>query len=78
MEKSLQDKDLEAKVSYGFVFDGYIGDFFKIRKYAETELANSRVVFSQFGKNAYFLVNYNDLSEEKKLKIKRDKEKKKA
>jgi hypothetical protein len=78
MENSLNGKDLEAKVSYGFVFDGYIGDFFKLRKYVEEEVKNSRVVFSQFGKNAYFLVNWNDLSPEKQLRIKKEKEKKKA
>jgi hypothetical protein len=77
MEKTLkvEPKDLEAQVSFCFVLDGHIGDFFKLRQYIVAELKKSRLIFNQFSRNAYFAVHWHDLSPEKQLSIKRAKEK---
>ena len=70
MEKELKDKDLEAYVSFAFVLNGQIGDFFKLRHFVEDNLKNSRVIYHTFSRNPLFVTNWNDLSEEKKAKIK--------
>ena len=77
MEKiaRIEPKDLEAQVSYCFVLDGHIGDFFKLRQYIAENLKQSRLVFNQFSRNAYFAVHWHDLSQEKQLNIKQAKEK---
>ncbi len=74
MEKVvLQDKDLEAKVSFCFIFEGFIGDFFKARKMLEENLKNSRRIFGQFGSQPYFAANWWDLTQEKQSKIREGK-----
>ena len=70
MEEKLQDKDLEAYVSYAFVLNGQIGDFFRLRHFIAEQISNSRVIYHTFSRNPLFLVGWNDLSEEKKSKIK--------
>jgi len=70
MENKLKGKDLEAYVSFGFVLNGQIGDFFKLRHFVEEQLGKSRLVYHTFSRNPLFLVNWNDLSEEKKATIK--------
>ena len=70
MEKQLEKKDLEAYVSFGFILNGQIGDFFKLRHFIQDEVKKSRVIYHTFSRNPLFLVNWNDLSEEKKTKIK--------
>jgi hypothetical protein len=79
MEEVLKDKDLEAHVSFAFVLNGQIGDFFKLRHFVAEQLNQSRLIYQTFSRNPLFLVGWNDLSEEKKMKIKevkRDEEKK--
>lgn len=70
MEKKLEEKDLEAYVSFGFVLNGQIGDFFKLRHFVQDQLQKSRLVYHTFSRNPLFLVNWNDLSQEKQDKIK--------
>jgi hypothetical protein len=70
MERQLKGKDLEAYMSFGFVVNGQIGDFFKLRHFVEEQLAKSRLIYQTLSKNPLFLVNWNDLSEEKKATIK--------
>lgn len=105
MEEILENKDLEAYVSFGFVLNGQIGDLFKLRHFINGTLqtrvlqelsptitlsdktlkslviSQSRVIYHTFSRNPLFLVGYNDLSEEKKNKlkeVKRDDKKDKA
>lgn len=70
MEEKLEDKDLAAYVSFAFVLNGQIGDFFKLRHFIAEALKNSRVIYHTFSRNPLFLVGWNDLCEEKKAKIK--------
>jgi len=50
--------------------NGQIGDFFKLRHFVQEQLGKSRLIYHTFSQNPLFLVNWNDLSEEKKVKIK--------
>jgi len=70
MEKKLEERDLEAYVSYGFVLNGQIGDFFKLRHFVQEQLKKSRLVYHTFSRNPLFLVNWNDLNDQKQGKIK--------
>jgi hypothetical protein len=77
MEEKLEGKDLEANVSFAFVLNGHIGDFFKLRHFIVEQVKQSRVVYQTFSRNPLFLVGWNDLTEEKKSKMKEVKEVKK-
>lgn len=62
-------------MSYGFVFYGPIGEFFKMRRLIGDELKDSRLVFQTFSRNPQFLVPWNDLTKEKQEDLVRRKNK---
>ncbi len=70
MDIEFEPKDLEANVIFGFVLKGQLGDFLRLRKIINTEFPTSHLIFQCHGANAFFLVNWNDLSVDKQAKLK--------